>query len=71
MALEFVADIALGGIRFIGWCVTDLMVEYLCKKVGYVICRPFNRDIDSDGITVFLIGLLFWLALFIGAIYWL
>ena len=46
---RLVADVA---IRLIG--------EILIQGVGYLICKPFKRNISPDGALPFLVGLSFW-----------
>ncbi|MFD1591447.1 hypothetical protein [Alteromonas oceani] len=68
MALEGVADIIEIVARFIGRLFTEVLIEFLCKGMGYLICRKFNEDIDPDGFMVLIVGLSFWVIVIVSAI---
>ena len=60
MALEGVVDLIEVVARFIGRLFSEVLIELLCKGMGYLICRKFNEDIDPDGFLVLIVGLSFW-----------
>ena len=66
-AIEFIGVIA----RFTGRMVTEILIEFLCKGVGFLICRIFNRNVDPDGLIAFVTGFVFWIlvSVFAFAIY--
>ena len=68
MALEGVADLTEVVVRFIGRLFTEVLIEFLCKGMGYLICRKFNEDIDPDGFMVLIVGLSFWVIVIVSAI---
>ena len=68
MALEGVADLIEVVARFIGRLITEVLIEFLCKGMGYLICRKFNEDIDPDGFIVLIVGLLFWVIVIVSAV---
>ena len=68
MALEGVADLIEVVARFIGRLITEVVIEFLCKGMGYLICRKFNEDIDPDGFIVLVVGLLFWVIVIVSAV---
>ena len=68
MALEGVADLTEVVVRFIGRLFTEVLIEFLCKGMGYLICRKFNEDIDTDGFIVLIVGLLFWVIVIVSAV---
>ena len=68
MALEGVADLIEVVARFIGRLITEVLIEFLCKGLGYLICRKFNEDIDPDGFIVLIVGLLFWVIVIVSAV---
>ncbi len=68
MALEGVADLTEVVVRFIGRLFTEVLIEFLCKGMGYLICRKFNEDIDPDGFIVLIVGLLFWVIVIVSAV---
>jgi len=55
-------------VRFIGRLFTEVLIEFLCKGMGYLICRKFNEDIDPDGFIVLIVGLLFWVIVIVSAV---
>lgn len=65
VVLEGVVDLIEVGVRFIGWFFIEVLIEFLCKGMGYFICCKFNEDIDLDGFMVFIVGLLFWVIVII------
>ena len=68
MALEGVADLIEVVARFIGRLIIEVLIEFLCKGMGYLICRKFNEDIDPDGFIVLIVGLLFWVIVIVSAV---
>ena len=60
MALDGVVDLIEVVARFFGRIVSEVLVEFLCKGMGFLICRKFKKDIDPDGFMVFIVGFLFW-----------
>ena len=68
MALEGVADLIEVVARFIGRLFTKVLIEFLCKGMGYLICRKFNEVIDPDGFMVLIVGLLFWVIIIVSAV---
>ena len=68
MALEGVADLIEVVARFIGRLITEVLIEFLCKGMGYLICRKFNEDIDPDGFMVLIVGLSFWVIVIVSAV---
>ena len=68
MALEGVVDLIEVVARFIGRLITEVLIEFLCKGMGYLICRKFNEDIDPDGFIVLIVGLLFWVIVIVSAV---
>ena len=57
---EIIGEVAGGVLRFIGHILLEGVFEFLIKGVGYLICRPFKRNVDPDGGVVILAGLVFW-----------
>lgn len=70
MPLGDIAGEVLSGIlRFLGEIFLQVIVEILIRGPGYLICRVFDRRIDSEGIWVFLAGILFWVFVGFGGHY--
>lgn len=63
---EVAGEVVSGLARLIAHIFLDVVLEILIKGPGYVICRPFSRSVDVDGVMVFIAGLLFWLV--VGAV---
>lgn len=61
MPLVEIASECLGGIlRFVGHMLLDVVVKLMIRGPGYLLCKPFKRDVDpEDGIVVF-VGIAFW-----------
>ena len=63
------AEILEGLIKIVFRFFIEFVVEILIKGLGYLICRPFNKNIDPDGLTVAIVGLLVWGCLVGGGIH--
>lgn len=59
---EIIGEFAGGVLRFIGRMLLEGVFELLIQGVGYLICRPFKRNVNPDGGLVDVIGLVFWAA---------
>jgi hypothetical protein len=57
---EIVGEVFFGLFRVIGRIFSEIILEILIRGVGYLICKPFSSNIDSDGILVAVVGLIFW-----------
>jgi hypothetical protein len=67
MPLGAMAGEVLGGLsRIIGRMLGELLLEIMVKGVGYLICRPFQKNIDPDGMVVKCVGFIAWAALGLG-----
>ena len=60
---EIIGEVAVGVLRFIGRMLLGGIFELLIKGVGYLICRPFKRNVDPDSGLVVVVGLVFWVAM--------
>jgi hypothetical protein len=60
---EIIGEVAGGVLRVIGHILLEGVFEFLIKGVGFLICRPFKRNVDPDGGAVVLVGLAFWVAM--------
>jgi hypothetical protein len=63
--LEIVGEIAGGVLKAVGQILLEVVFEIAIKGAGYLICRPFNRQVNPDGALVVVVGLVFW-ALTVG-----
>ncbi|QUM88866.1 hypothetical protein HWV03_08685 [Moritella sp. 36] len=64
---EIVGEVFSGVFRFIFRFFVEIIVEILIKGLGYLIYRPFNKNVDPDGFKVTMVGLIFWVLIFFGA----
>lgn len=70
MPIGDVAGEFLGGVlRVIGNIVLDVFLEILIRKPGYLICRIFKNDINSEGGWVIVAGMAFWVFVAIAGFY--
>ena len=61
MPLEVLGEGFLSAVfRVVFWIFSELLFEVLIKGLGYILCRPFDKDIDPDS----------WLCLVVGCIAW-
>ena len=50
MPIGDIAGEVLGGVlRFVGNLIIDFVPELLLRAPGYLLCKPFKKDIDPDG----------------------
>jgi hypothetical protein len=64
---DIVGEVAGGVLKFIGRIIAEVVLEFLIKGVGYMLCRPFSRkELDPDGGLVAFVGLAFWIAVGVG-----
>jgi len=60
---EIVGEVLGGVLRVVGQLFGEIVGEFLIRGVGYAICRRISPSVDPEGLTVALVGLLFWIAL--------
>ena len=65
MVVETIAEGLSAVARFVVRILSEVLIELLCKGVGYRIWKPFKPAIDPDCVLVFLTGLAFWLVVFV------
>lgn len=65
---EIVGEVCGGALRIIGRVFAEVVFEICVKGLGYLICRPFSRTINPDGLIVAVIGLAAW-ALILFSLY--
>lgn len=65
MLIEVVAEVAIGALRVAGRVLAEIfvhgVVEIGVQGTGYLLCRPFNRNVRPDGGLATTVGLIFWL----------
>ena len=66
-------DIAVGVIGllliFVGYFFLDMVLEFLVRSLGYLLCRPFSKSIDSDSGLVVFVSIVFWVAIIASGLY--
>lgn len=65
MVVETIAEGLSAVASFVVRILSEVLIELLCKGVGYRIWKPFKPSINPDGALVFLTGLAFWLVVFV------
>ena len=65
MVVETIAEGLSVVARFVVRILSEVLIEFLCKGMGYRILKAFKATINPDGALVFFTGLAFWLVLFI------
>lgn len=65
MALEGLVDAIEVAGRFLGKLVSDVFIEGLCRRTGFYIRRKFNKNAHPDSMLTALVGLLFWIVVFL------
>jgi len=63
---EIAGEFLIGSLRFIGSIIAEVILELLVKGPGYLICKPFRKDIDPDSAWVVFVGLVFWVLVATG-----
>lgn len=58
---EVIGEVVGGVFRIIGRILLEVVFELLVKGAGYLVCRPFKRNVDPDSGLVVVVGLVFWL----------
>ncbi|GAA6142427.1 hypothetical protein [Hydrogenophaga sp. 5NK40-0174] len=72
MPEEIAGELLRPVFRLIAYIVVEIVFELAIKGLGYLLCRPFSRDLDPDGIMVTVVGLLAWGVLIsLGVFLWL
>ncbi|CBL46572.1 hypothetical protein HDN1F_29890 [gamma proteobacterium HdN1] len=62
-----IAGEMLGGIfRLLASFFVDVVLEVLIKGLGYLICRPFSKRLNPDGLVALAVGVIGWAAIICG-----
>jgi hypothetical protein len=68
MPVGEIASEVLGRVfRFIGNAFLEVVFELFVRGPGYLLCKPFKKDVDPDGGLAALVGIAFWVAIGVGA----
>ena len=65
---EIAGELFGGVLRIIGRVLAEVFFEICIKGIGYLICRPFSRSVNPDGLLVTVVGLAAWV-LILAALY--
>jgi hypothetical protein len=55
---EIVGEVFGGSLRIIGRVFAEIVFEICVKGLGYLVCRPFSRNVNPDGVLVVVVGLI-------------
>jgi hypothetical protein len=56
-------------LRVIGNIVLEVVLEFLIRGPGYLICRTFKKDINPEAGWVIVAGLAFWIFVVVSGFY--
>jgi hypothetical protein len=65
---EIAGEVFGGALRIIGRVFAEVVFEICIKGLGYLICRPFSRSVNPDGVLVAVVGLAAWASI-LAALY--
>ncbi len=63
---EVAGELLSGLFRILGNMFVEITLEVLLKGLGYLICRPFAKQINPDGLVVLLVGVVAWILIVYG-----
>lgn len=61
MVVESIAEGVSAVGRFVFRILCEVLIEFLCKGIGYMLWKPFKPAVNPDGALVFITGIAFWL----------
>ncbi len=64
--IEVVSEFSSAIVRFLGYCCTEIVIELMCRGMGYRICRIFSPSVKRESFGVFITGFVFWLIVLVG-----
>jgi hypothetical protein len=63
---EIAGELFGGALRIIGRVLAEVVFEVCIKGIGYLICRPFSRSVNPDGLLVTVVGLAAWVLILVA-----
>lgn len=63
---EIAGEVLGGALRVIGRILVEVVFEICIKGLGYLVCRPFSRSVNFDGVLVAVVGLVTWAIILIA-----
>ncbi len=64
---EIASEFLGGALRFIGNLLLEVVLEFLVRGPGYLLCKPFKKDVDPEGGLAAFVGIVFWVIVAVGA----
>jgi hypothetical protein len=64
---EIASEFLGGALRLIGNLLLEVVLEFLIRGPGYLLCKPFKKDVDPEGGLAAFVGIVFWVIVAIGA----
>jgi hypothetical protein len=64
MVVEAIAEGLSAVGRFIFRILCEVLIEFLCKGIGYMLWKPFKPSVNPDSALVAVTGIVFWLLIF-------
>lgn len=64
MVVETIAEGVSAVGRFVFRILCEVLIEFLCKGIGYMFWKPFKPAVNPDGALVAVTGIVFWLFIF-------
>lgn len=65
---EIAGEVLGGALKAIGRVLVEIIFEICIKGLGYLVCKPFTRTVNPDGVLVVMVGFIIW-ALLLLALY--
>lgn len=59
---EFIVE----AFRFIGQLFIEIVLDFLIRGLGYLLCKPFKKDVNPDGALVAVVGIVCWVIVAVG-----
>jgi hypothetical protein len=63
---EITGEVFGGALRIIGRVFAEVIFEIYIRGLGYLICRPFSRSVNPDGVLVPVVGLAAWASVLVA-----
>jgi len=64
---EIAGEFLGGALRVVGRLILEVVAEILVRGPGCLLCKPFKKNVDPDGVLVVLVGFAFWTAVAVSA----
>ena len=64
---EIASELFGGVLRFVGNIFLEVVLEFLIRGPGYLLCKIFKKNINPEGAPVVFVGIAFWVVVTVGA----